>query len=97
MFSKNTLIKTKMMTEALEKEVLDVTGAIIALTETKEFLERIRRNIKELENQIAAAVKFAEFFEVDAESEYKKYHRTKRPPKRILQWFRTSEPVYGSV
>ena len=42
MFAKNIFVKTKMMTKVLERETLDITGAIEALKITGESIQRIR-------------------------------------------------------
>ena len=41
MFAKNVFIKTKMMTKVLEKDTLDVTGAIEALDITGKCIQKI--------------------------------------------------------
>ncbi|XP_028394420.1 uncharacterized protein LOC114518605 [Dendronephthya gigantea] len=83
MFAKNVFIKTKMMTKVLERETLDITGAIEALTMTRENIQRIRESDAEIDDLIDASVSFASNFEVVAISEYERYHRTRRLPRRL--------------
>ena len=81
MFAKNIFVKTKMMTKVLERETLDITGAIEALKITGESIQRIRESDAEIDNLVNASVSFASNLEVDAVLEYKKYHRTRRLPR----------------
>ena len=75
------LVKTKMMTKVLERETLVITGAIEALKITGESIQRIRKSDTEIDNLVNASVSFASNLKVDAVSEYKKYHRTRRLPR----------------
>ena len=81
MFAKNVFVKTKMTTKVLERETLDITGAIEALKITGESIRRISESDAEIDNLVNASVSFASNLEVDAVSEYKKYHRTRRLPR----------------
>jgi hypothetical protein len=83
MFAKNIFIKTKMITKVLEKETLDVTGAIEALKITGENIQSIRESDTEVNDLVDASVSFAFNLEVDAVSEYQRYHRTRRLPRRL--------------
>ncbi len=83
MFAKNVFIKTKMMTKVLEKETLDITGAIEALQITEKSIQQIRESDMQLSNLVQAAVSFASTFEVDANAEYRKFHRKRRMPRRL--------------
>ena len=74
-------VKTKMMTKVLERETLDITGAIEALKITGESIQRTRERDAEIDNLVNASVSFASNLEVDAVSEYKKYHQTRRLPR----------------
>ncbi len=66
MFAKNVFIKTKMMTKVLEKETLDITGAIEALQITEKSIQQIRESDMQLSNLVQAAVSFASStFEVE--------------------------------
>jgi hypothetical protein len=83
MFAKNVFIKTKMMTKVLERETLDVTGAIKALKVTGENIQRIRESDTEVNDLVDASVLFASNLNVDAVSEYQRYHRSRRLPRRL--------------
>lgn len=82
MFGKNVFIKTKV-TKMLERETLDITGAIEALKLIGENIQRIREKDAEIDNFVGASVLFASNLEVDTIFEYKKYHLTRRLPRRL--------------
>ncbi len=66
MFAKNVFIKTKMMTKVLEKETLDITGAIEALQITEKSIQQRRESDMQLSNLVQAAGSFASCtFEVE--------------------------------
>lgn len=83
MFIKNVMYKMKMMIDILQTEELDVSGALLVMLETKESLERIRKDENAIDNEVQAACLFAKQFDVDAESEFRRIHRRRVPPKRL--------------
>ena len=66
MFMKNIMFKMKMMVDLLQTEELDVSGALLAMQETKDSLNRIRRTENVIDNEVQAACLFASQFNVDA-------------------------------
>ena len=53
------------------------------MAETKESLERIRKDESDVNNEVQAACLFAKQFVVDAEYEFPKIHRKRVPPRRL--------------
>ena len=83
MFMKNIMFKMKMMVDLLQTEELDVSGALLAMEETKESLNRIRSNENAINDEVQAACLFASQFNVDAEAEFQRIHRKRVPPRRL--------------
>ena len=83
MFMKNIMFKMKMMIDLLQTEELDVSGALLAMQETKDSLQRIRRTENAIDDEVQAACLFARQFNVDAEAEFQRIHRTRVPPRRL--------------
>ena len=75
MFLKNVMYKMQLMIDTLKTEELDVSGALLVMAETKESLERIRKDESGVNNEVQAAYSFARQFGVDAEYEFRKIHR----------------------
>ena len=71
----------KMIIDILQMEGLDVNGALLAMGETKESLERFRNDERPIDNEVQAACLLVKQFDVDAESEFRRVHRTRVPPK----------------
>ena len=80
MFMKNVMYKMKLMIDTLQTEELDVIGALLVMAETKESLERIRKDESGVNNEVQAACSFSKQFDVDAEYEFRKIHRKRVPP-----------------
>ena len=83
MFMKNVMYKMKLMIDILQTEELDVGGALLAMVETKECLEHIRNDESAIDDEIQAACLFAESFDVDAKSEFRRIHHKRIPPRRL--------------
>ena len=74
------MFKMKMI-DLLQTEELDVSGALLAMQETKDSLQRIRRTENVIDDEVQAA--FASQFNVNAEAEFQRIHRTRVPPRRL--------------
>ena len=74
MFIKNIMFKMKMITDLLQTEELDVNGALLAMQETKDSLQGIRRTENAIDDEVQAACLFASQFNVDAEAEFQRIH-----------------------
>ena len=75
------MFKMKMMIDLLQTEELDVSGALLAMQETKDSLQRIRRTENAIDDEVQAACLFARQFNVDAEAVFQRIHRTRVPPR----------------
>ena len=73
----------KLMIDILQTEELDVSGALLIMVETKESLARIRAAEDAIDDQVQAACLFAKSFNVDAESEFRRIHHRRVPPRRL--------------
>ena len=71
------------MIDTLQTEELDVSGALLVMAETKESLERIRKDESGVNNEVQAACSFAKQFDVDAEYEFRKIYRKRVLPRRL--------------
>ncbi len=83
MFMKNIMFKMKMMVDLLQTEELDVSGALLAMQETKDSLNKIRRTENAIDDEVQAACLFASQFNIDAEAEFQRIHRKRVPPRRL--------------
>ena len=83
MFLKNVMYKMQLIIDTLKTEELDVSGALLVMAETKESLERIRKDESGVNNEVQAAYSFARQFGVDAEYEFRKIHRKRVPVRRL--------------
>ena len=72
-----------MIIDLRQTEELDVNGALLAMQETKDSLQRIRRTENAIDDEIQAACLIASQFNVDAEAEFQRIHRTRVPPRRL--------------
>ena len=80
MFMKNLIYKTKMMTEALQTESLNVIDTISLMESTTDILQAIAINGDKngMDAEIEAAIAFAKRLNFD-----ERHHRHRRPPQRI--------------
>ena len=84
------------MVDLLQMEELDVSGALLAMQETKNSLNRIRRTENAIANKVQTACLFASQFNVDAEAEFQRIHR-KRVPRRCLGRFPFEQKIQFAV
>ena len=64
------MFKMKMMVDLLQMEELDVSGALLAMQETKESLNRIQNDKDSVNSEVEAAC----LFDVDSEAEFRRIH-----------------------
>ncbi|XP_028418765.1 zinc finger MYM-type protein 1-like [Dendronephthya gigantea] len=83
MFMKNIMYKTKRMTEILQKEELNIIDAITIMESTIKSLESVANDSDAMNAEIQAATVFAERLGVDVESDFRRHHRLRKPPRRI--------------
>ena len=80
---KNIMWKTKILTEHLQEEKLNIIDALTAIKGSISSLQRMYSSDDEFDNLIQAAVILAKRMGVDPEREYERFHRPIRPPRRI--------------
>ena len=78
LFMKNIRNKTKSMVDTLQKEQLDVSGAIKVMESTQNMLERIKNDTDGQKNQIDGALNFANSLGVNGVEEFNKIHRIRK-------------------
>ena len=83
MFMKNIMLKTKLLTDELQKTELNILNAKVVLEATVSSLESIRNSNDDMTNQIRAALAVCENFDIDANKYFEVTHRRRQPPKRI--------------
>ena len=83
MFMKNIMWKTKIMTEQMQEESLNIMDALCILSSTIDQLKAMNSDESEMNNLIEAAKVFAKKLDIDAEADYSKFHRPRKPPRRI--------------
>ena len=72
---KNIIFKMKMMVNFLQMEELDVSGALLAMQETRQSLNRIRNDENGINSEVEAACLFAKTLDVNAEAKFRTIHR----------------------
>jgi protein-tyrosine-phosphatase len=80
---KNIMYKTKQMTETLQSEDLNVMDAILIMESTVKSLENVSNDIEGMNAEIQAASSFAEKVGTDVDSDFRRHHRQRKPPRRI--------------
>ena len=83
MFMRIILWKTKVLTESLQKEDLNIVDALEAVNGTVKSLEDIRKDDEGISNQIQASTDVLSRNDVDAPAEFAKLHRPRRRPRRL--------------
>jgi hypothetical protein len=82
MFMRIILWKTKVLTESLQKEDLNIVDALEALNGTVKSLQDIRKDDEGIANQIQASTDMLSGKDVDAAGEFAKLHRPRSRPRR---------------
>ena len=83
MFMRIILWKTKVLTESLQKEDLNIVDAIEVLNGTIKSLQDIRNDDEAIVNQIQASIDVVSGKDVDAAGEFARLHRPRRRPRRL--------------
>lgn len=71
---KNIMFKMKMMIDLLQTEELDVSGTLLAMQETKDSLQRIRRTENAIDDEVQAACLLPSQFKIEAGPEFQRIH-----------------------
>ena len=82
-FMKNILSKTKLMTEALQSEELNIIDALTIIESTVHSLRKIIEDEDAMVAEIHAGIKFVEKVGGDAVREFERKHRRRRRPVRF--------------
>ena len=80
---KNIMLKTKFLSDALQREELNIIEALEMTKATITSLERISEDEVAMNSQITAATEYSKKIDIDAEADFAKHHRPRRPPKRL--------------
>ena len=83
MFMKNIMLKTKFLSDELQREELNIIEALEMTKATIISLERIKGDETAMTSQITAATEYSKKLGIDAEADFAKHHRTRRPPRRL--------------
>ena len=83
LFMKNIRNKTKSMVDTLQKEQLDVSGALQVMESTQNMLERIKNYTDGQKNQIDGALYFTNSLGVNGVEEFNKIHRIRKKNNKI--------------
>ena len=83
MFMRIILWKTKVLTESLQKENLNIVDALEAVNGTVKSLEDIRKDDEGILNQIQASTDVLSRNDVDVRAEFAKLHRPRSRPRRL--------------
>ena len=79
---KNVMWKTKILTEHLQEEKLSI-DALTAIKGSIISLQRMNASDEEFDNLIQAAAIFVKRLGVNPENEYERFHRPRKPPRKI--------------
>ena len=83
MFMRIILWKTKVLTESLQKENLNIVDALEAVNGTVKSLEDIRKDDEGILNQIQASTDVLSRNDVDVPAEFAKLHRPRSRSRRL--------------
>ena len=83
MFMRIILWKTKVLTESLQKENLNIVDALEAVNGTVKSLEDIRKDDEGVLNQIQASTDVLSRNDVDVPAAFAKLHRPRSRPRRL--------------
>lgn len=82
-FMKNVMYKSKVLTELLESRELNVIDAAVAIRSTVISFESMLSDDDGMNNLIEAAKQFSSKLDVNAEDDFSRHHRKRKPPKKI--------------
>ena len=83
MFMRIILWKTKVLTDLLQKENLNIVDALEAVNGTVKSLEDIKKDDEGISNQIQASTDVLSRNDVDVPAEFAKLHRPRSRPRRL--------------
>ena len=83
MLLKNVMFKTKMLSDYLQGENVDVAGALVAMSSMDGVLRRMRANESEINDEIEAAVIVARNLGTEPLADFSRLHRVRRPSRRL--------------
>ena len=75
-------VETKLMTEKMQEEQLNILDALVILKGTITTLETMSECEVAMSKNIRAAIEVARKFDIDAKVDYDKFHRVRRPSKK---------------
>ena len=97
MFLKNIMYKTKLLSDYLQGESINIAGALVAINSTNHVLRRIRAGEAEINNEIEAAVAVAMNYGTEPLADFARLHRMRRPPRRFDDHPETASPLLNSI
>lgn len=77
------MYKVKNLTEFLEAKELNVCDAVVLIKSTISSLQKIRSETENIDNLINSAKITAQSFGVDSNTDFNRYHRIRKRPKRL--------------
>ena len=83
MSMKNIMLKTKFLSDTLQREELNIIEAVEMTQATITSLERINGDEMAMTSKITAAKEYSKKLDVDAEADFARHHRTRRLPRRL--------------
>ena len=78
MFMKNIMHKTKIMTESLQSENLNLVDATAIIESTIKALERINNDTDNMDSEIQAAKQFAGSYDIDPTDDFNRHNRPRK-------------------
>ena len=89
LYSCNNVYKTckekiKCMTDVLQKEELDLSGALISMNRMLVILEPVRKKLYKSERCDKNALDLAKIIDVNGEEEFQRVHHMRKLPKLLM-------------
>ena len=97
MLLKNVMFKTKMLSDYLQGETVDVAGALVAISSTDGVLKSMRANDNEINNEIEAAIIVARNLGTEPLTDFSRLHRLRRPSRCLDDNPSTATPVLNDI
>ena len=97
MLLKNVMFKTKMLSDYLQGETVDVAGALVAISSTDGVLKSMRVNDNEINDEIEAAIIVARNLGTEPLADFSRLHRLRRPSRRLDDNPLTATPVLNDI
>ena len=80
---KNTMYKTKYLSDFLQKKYVDVSAALLIMQASKKSIEVIRGDDAAISSQITSTLIYAENLGTDGVTEFSKVHRLRKLLKKL--------------